>query len=624
MKTFENTRTLAIILLLFTLIFYGLTINRFVTFTDNGELIASSVLLGISHPTGYPLFTVLGYLWSLVPLPFSKVIQMNLLSAIYVSFSSVLLFYTIRLFLEKFNYKIKKKNLTKSKKNPFYYEIQNFNLQLAQINIIALVTSLTYFSAITIWQQANSYEVYSLQLLLFSLFLYFTTKIYFNKQSDTKKLWYISAFIWGLMLTNHLIAIWLAPALLWLYFINSEEKFRFDKSKLPQLIILAIFVAIPLSLYLYLPVRSAMLPEINWGWVHRSFDKFLYHLSGKQYQVWMFSDNSVAGKNLSTFFSLLPYQFGFVGIIFLLIGFWYGFKNKIMGIFLGLSLAFTILYSMNYNIFDIENYFVTPYMLLMILMALGLAAISQKIGKYTILFLVIPLLNILINFSEGNRSQDIAVNEYCNNLLKHIDKDAVIISAQWDYFVGPFIYLQKVEGKRKDIVIFEKELLRRTWYPLQFKREHPTIYNNSMNAFQSYEEILELFESEQPYDPVEIQGKYLNLHKSIIENNWQNRSIYITIDSYLTDPDFYNQYEIIPYGFAMKILPKNSPSQDLKQVSLDLSKIIQIKNKYKGILNKGIIEVIQSQIQNMIIYANRTGQIETANFWSNELKKFNN
>lgn len=624
MKIFENTRAVAIILFIFTSIFYGLTINRFVTFTDNGELIASSVLLGISHPTGYPLFTIIGYFWSLIPMPFTKVIQMNLLSAIYVSVSSVVLYYTIRLLLLKFNYSIKKNNSTKSKKNLIGYEIKNLNLPISQVNIIALITSITYFSAITIWQQANSYEVYSLQLLLFSLFLYFSVKIYFSIHSETKNNWFILAFVWGLMLTNHLIAIWLAPALFWLYFINSENKFRFDKSKLPHLLVIAIFVAIPLTLYLYLPIRSAMLPEINWGWVHRSFDKFLYHLSGKQYQVWMFSDNSVAGKNLGQFFSLLPYQFGFIGLFFLLIGLWFGFKNKVIAIFLVLILAFTILYSMNYNIFDIENYFVTPFMVIMLFMAIGVAAISQKISKYLLIFLIIPLMNIFINFSEGNHYQDIAVKEYCDNLIKNIEKDAILISAQWDYFVGPFIYMQKVEGIRSDIVVFEKELLRRTWYPNQFKLEHPSIYNDSKSAFQSYEQILELFESEQPYNPNEIQAKYLNLHKSIIETNWQRRPIYVTIDSYLTDPDFYNQYEIVPYGFAMKILPLNSPSQDLRQVKLDLSKIVNIKNRYKGILNKGIIEIIQSQLQNMIIYANRTGQKESADYWNNELKKFNN
>jgi len=612
MKIFENTRFVAIILFVLTILFYGLTINRYVTFTDNGELAASSILLGISHPTGYPLFTVLGYFWSAIPLPLTKITQMNLLSAVYVSISALFLFFTIKLSLEKFFYVTKTQNIVKSKKSKTTYEIYHLNLPTTNINLIAFVCSITYSTAITIWQQANSYEVYSLQLLLFNIFLYFTIKLYFVFSGQSTKTWYLIAFLWGLMLTNHLIAIWLAPALFWLYFLNSEGRFKIEKVKFSSLLILSIFVAIPLTLYLYLPIRSAMLPEINWGWVHRSFDKFLYHLSGKQYQVWMFSDNSVAAKNLGKFFELLPYQFCFIGLIPFMVGVWYSFKNKALAVYLILVLLFTLLYSMNYDIFDIENYFVTAYATLFIFLALGLGMIFKRYAKVVPVLLIIPLFNLGINYREGNHSDDIVVNEYCRNLLNNIEKNAIVISSQWDYFVGPFIYLQKVEKQRIDIVIFEKELLRRTWYPLQFKLVYPEIYERSSAEFKSYEKILELFESNQPYDPTEIQAKYLDLHKSIIENNWNEKPIYVTLESYLSEPDFFNQYDIVPYGFAMKILPKGSPIQDLKKVKLDLNKIIPIRNKYGGILHKGIIEIIKSQIQNMIIYANRTGQTEAA------------
>lgn len=277
---------------------------------------------------------------------------------------------------------------------------------------------------------------------------------------------------------------------------------------------------------------------------------------------------------------------------------------------------------MNYSIFDIENYFVTPFAVFALFMSLGIAFFVKKHPKILPYLLIIPLLNLVFNIQETNRSNDYAVKEYCKNLLKNIEKDAIVISAQWDYFVGPFLYLQKIEKQRTDIVIFEKELLRRTWYPLQFRKENPEIYEKSRSEFLSYEAILELFESEHPYNPNEIQAKYLNLHKSIIEKNWNERTIYVTIDSYLTDPEFYNQYDIVPFGFAMKILPKNSPIQDLSDVKLDLSGLSSLKNRYNNVLNKGIIEIIQSQIQNMIIYAKNTGQSELALFWENELKKF--
>ncbi|MCX8010241.1 MAG: DUF2723 domain-containing protein, partial [Ignavibacteria bacterium] len=70
-----------IVILVF--IFYLKTLAPSVVEMDCGELAAVQSTLGIAHPTGYPLFTLLGYLWSKIPLSFSVIFQLNLLAAIY-------------------------------------------------------------------------------------------------------------------------------------------------------------------------------------------------------------------------------------------------------------------------------------------------------------------------------------------------------------------------------------------------------------------------------------------------------------------------------------------------------------------------------------------------------------
>ena len=66
-------------------VLYLLTIAPSVIQIDTGELAAVQCTLGIAHPTGYPLFTILGYVFSLLPLPVTKIFQMNLLAALYCS-----------------------------------------------------------------------------------------------------------------------------------------------------------------------------------------------------------------------------------------------------------------------------------------------------------------------------------------------------------------------------------------------------------------------------------------------------------------------------------------------------------------------------------------------------------
>src|SRR5262245_62207104 len=48
---------------------------------DSGDLLAASATLGIPHPTGYPLFVLLGRLASLLPLG-SVAFRINLVSAL--------------------------------------------------------------------------------------------------------------------------------------------------------------------------------------------------------------------------------------------------------------------------------------------------------------------------------------------------------------------------------------------------------------------------------------------------------------------------------------------------------------------------------------------------------------
>ena len=64
---------------------YCITLARTVGFIDSGELAWASATLGIPHPTGYPLYTLLTHLFVL-GLPFLEpIVSINLFSAFAVS-----------------------------------------------------------------------------------------------------------------------------------------------------------------------------------------------------------------------------------------------------------------------------------------------------------------------------------------------------------------------------------------------------------------------------------------------------------------------------------------------------------------------------------------------------------
>ncbi|MGH8003396.1 MAG: protein O-mannosyl-transferase family [Limisphaerales bacterium] len=64
---------------------YCATLARTVGFIDSGELAWASATLGIPHPTGYPLYTLLTYLF-VAALPFFEpIVAINIFSAVAVS-----------------------------------------------------------------------------------------------------------------------------------------------------------------------------------------------------------------------------------------------------------------------------------------------------------------------------------------------------------------------------------------------------------------------------------------------------------------------------------------------------------------------------------------------------------
>jgi len=544
---------------LFPLLFYFLTTNPNVTFTDNGELIGVCITLGIAHPTGYPLFALLGHLWSVLPLPISKSFQMNLLAAVWTSLSAMVFFLANIEFLkiiqnDALSTKIKSANSDASKSLGIY--------------LLSFISTLVYAFSRTIWGEATSLEVYSLQLLLFNLLFLFSFKIISSKNEP--HLLIFTAFLLGLSFTNHLTTILFVPSFIFLLLFRSNQRVVLSLPKFKSLVVLLIPFVLGLSLYIYLPLRSAQFPEFNWGWVSRSFEKFIYHVSGKQYRVWMFSSAETILENFSKFISLLPFEFAYIGLVLVAFGIVILYlKNKYIFVFLILAFFSCLFYSLNYQIHDIETYFSLALIVMFFLFSAGTFYLWFKFKNFAFATFVVPVLLVILNYKENDESKDNLVLTYTKNIIENLEPNSIIISAQWDYFCSAFWYLQKIEHYRTDVVLIEKELLRRTWYPEQLRRWYPDVVSRSSKEMAEFLEQLELFETDRPYDPQMIQLRFEKLLESFVEKNIRERPIYITFDILQNEYDSraFAKYEKVPQGFAIRLL------EEYKDVPTDLNKI---------------------------------------------------
>ena len=60
------------------------------------------------------------------------------------------------------------------------------------------------------------------------------------------------------------------------------------------------FIPVLVIIYSYLPISASQSPFLNWG-NPIDFERILRHISGKQYQVWLFSSTEAAKKQFIYF-----------------------------------------------------------------------------------------------------------------------------------------------------------------------------------------------------------------------------------------------------------------------------------------------------------------------------------
>jgi hypothetical protein len=605
------------ILFLVAFIVYVITASPTIGFTDSGELASVCIKLGIGHPTGYPLFTIIGHLWSYLPLPISKIHSMNIFASFATALSAVVFFllaYEIVYFVSTRKSKAKKVNQAKGKGKEVKVTPK---VVVAEDNSyyaggMAFVVAGLYMFARTIWAQAVAIEVYSLHLLMINIVLLFLVKGVLYKEQERNYLM-IAALALGLSFANHMTTILLIPTVIFVFFKRFDDKFDFSKERLKLFATLAIPFFIGLSLYLYLPLRSMGQPEFNWGYVSRGIDKLLYHIQGKQYQVWMFTGSEVWGVNFQKFYSALPWQLGWLGLIPMIWGMIFCWiKSRDIFWVLVILVLSCLFYSLNYSIHDIDSYFATAFVALLIFAGIGLYYLGESNKKYSILVAaILPIISFMANIEENNNSNEYQVAEYTRILTENLQPNAIVISAQWDYYCSAFWYMQRVEGYRKDVSLVEKELMRRTWYPYQLKKWYPELVNQSETELQRFMKDLEQFESGKPYNQASIQANFIGLINSFIDKSYGKRPIYITLDILQTDADIAKNYEKIPEGFAFR-LEKERKIYPVSLDKIDVRKFNASLKGKEGHLYDGIKTTAATNITNIARYATMTGQMELA------------
>jgi hypothetical protein len=348
--------------------------------------------------------------------------------------------------------------------------------------------------------------------------------VFFRAAEDRREaLWYAGAFLLGLSFTNHMTTILLVPGLLYMYVAHFGSR-RSSWNRLLRL--LPIFL-LGLSLYIYLPLRAAVPPALNWG-DPSTLERLFWHLRGKQYSVWIFSSTEVTGRQLTHFLTSLPAEFAYAGLMAALIGLVVLWRtSRKAAITTILFCVVCVLYAVNYDIQDIDSYFLLAYIMIGVWGGCGLLAVGYwwiRVWRWNrtlvgALLLLSGILPLGVHYREVDQSENRMVEDYTRNVFHSLAPNALVLSYQWDYWVSASYYYQQVRSFRRDVSVVDKELLRRSWYLRELEVQKPWLIRSSQIEVDAFRRELQKFEKGVPYDPAGLRngGNRSRIHPGVSE-----------------------------------------------------------------------------------------------------------
>ncbi|XP_026967153.1 protein O-mannosyl-transferase TMEM260 isoform X7 [Sagmatias obliquidens] len=243
---------------------FTLTLPPSVPGGDSGELITAAHELGVAHPPGYPLFTLVAKL-AIILFPFGSVAyRVNLLCGLFGAVAAALLFFTV------------------------------FRLSGSYAGGI-LAAGVFSFSRLT-WQWSIAAEVFSLNNLFVGLLMALT--VHFEEATtaqERSKIAKIGAFCCGLSLCNqHTVVVYVLCIIPWILFRLLKEK----ELSLGSLLKLGLYLSAGLLPYVYLPISSYR-HQARWTWGDQTtLPGFLTHFLREEYGTFSLAKSEI-GSSMS-------------------------------------------------------------------------------------------------------------------------------------------------------------------------------------------------------------------------------------------------------------------------------------------------------------------------------------
>ncbi|PYL01701.1 MAG: hypothetical protein DME32_08580, partial [Verrucomicrobia bacterium] len=559
----SKTLVAAAFVFLVALLIYRLTLAPTVTLVDSGELIVAARFLGVAHPPGFPLYLILAHLVSLLPFG-SIAFRINSASAIFAALACGMLTLVAAELISgsSFVSTLRSEQRKKTSKSKIVGK-DTFTADGWLMLGSAISSGILLAFSRTLWSYATIAEVYTLNSLLILTILFLmlrwrrgtgndaTIKSRSRRSipaiADYDSWLYAAAIVFGAALGVHHVTVGLLlpalAAIVWkthgIGFFVSRRLFY------AALVSLAALVTVDS----YLPLAASANPLLNWG-DPSSFRALWWHITGRQYQVFVSFTPAIAGQELIRFGHLLLREFGFcwlpLPLLFAVIGYISMFRRDRTAFwFLILIVLFNLGYALNYEIAeDKDAYYLPTFISIAAASGYGMREVLQRFASSSRapaagLMLVIPLLALVAHWPYNNRSHYFIAHDYVENIQSTIEPNSLLLTLDWQV-ASPMLYTREIEQRRRDIKAIDVQPLRRSWYFDYLQRSYPSLIERSRDKIDAY--VGELKKWEQDPDVYaqntvltrRIENAFQQMLRSFVDRELEVAPVYVTAELILT------------------------------------------------------------------------------------------
>ena len=393
---------------------------------DTAELQWVVPTLGLAHPTGYPLYTMLGWLWCQLPLGGTMAWRLSLFSGLAAAAAVSASYHVAR--------------------------------ALAQPRPLALAAALALAVSRAFWSQATIAEVYALAALIQALLLLALLRW----RAGRWPLW-AAGLLAGLGLAHHRSIILLLPGAL--LFVALSWRLAASRARLSPRTLAgaALALVLPLALYAYVPLRAP-------AWMH-SWPQVFAHISGSALTATWLDPSRLRAEGVARLRDLARQfiwpQFLPVGFALALLG---GMRlarrDRAAAALLIAGYALVCAFCAAYYVDDIEVFFIPAHQIAALLLGEGalvllagaaaaLCKLGQPAGQPLLRALPCALLLLPAALFWQNLPAIRALNttsdeQIAREIMAQPLPQGALIIGDWYATEGPH-YLQVIEHQRPDL-----------------------------------------------------------------------------------------------------------------------------------------------------------------------------